>query len=129
MGVDSETRVRAEREMVLKSVLDAGRGHRSDPTLNMVRGNVKVSLEHTGDIDWDAAEIQRRLDQVGALDQARAEGFLAGLFMGTTLALEQMMFPDLESLYPEVESDEDLFDGFADVDADAIIEELEDESY
>lgn len=50
-----------------------------------------------------------------AIDQARAEGFAAGLFMGTTVAMEQMMFPDINSLYPEVE----------DVDADELLTELE----
>jgi len=39
---------------------------------------------------------------------------------------EDVMYPDLESLYPEVEGDADLFDGFADVDADAIVEDLDD---
>lgn len=124
MGVDSETRVRADREMVLKSVLDAGRGQRSDPTLNMVRGNVKVSLEHRGDIDWDAPEIQRRLNQAGALDQAHAEGFAAGLFVATLMMVVEPTYPDLESLYPEVDEGA-MFDGTADVDADAIVEELD----
>lgn len=113
--VDSETRVRVDRDTLLKSVLDAGRGRRSDPNLNLVRGNVKVTLDQQGDIDFDTPEIQRRLDRAGALDQARAEGFLAGLFMGTTVAMEQMMFPDINDLYPEVE----------DVDADELLTELE----
>lgn len=125
--VDSETRVRVDRDILLKSVLDAGIGRRSDPSLNMVRGNVKVTLDQQGDIDFGAPEIQRRLDRVGALDQARAEGFAAGLFVATLMmAVDEVMYPDLESLYPEVAGDTDLFDGFADVDADAIVEDLDD---
>jgi hypothetical protein len=117
--VDSETRVRVDRDILLKSVLDAGRGQRSDAELRLVRGNVKVSLEHAGDIDFDSPEIQRRLDRVGALDKAYAEGFLAGLFMGTTVALEEMMFPDLASLYPEAG---------ANIDADELVEELKEQA-
>jgi len=68
-------------------------------------------------------------------DKARAEGFAAGLFLGTSVAFEMglmsplagMMVGDLESLYPEVAGDEDvsLFDGTQDVAVEEMVEELE----
>lgn len=77
---------------------------------------------------------RRELDEAieNVEDRARAEGFAAGLFFGSTIAFEMgMMSPlvtDLESLYPEVAGDEeldDLFDGTQDVAVEEMVEELE----
>jgi len=121
----SVTRIDADRSILLKSILDSTR--HSQHSFGSVRGNVHVELDFGGDIDFDAPEIQRRLDRAGALDQARDEGFAVGLFLATLMmAVDDVMYPDLESLYPNVE-DEALFDGFADVDADAIVEDLDEQ--
>ena len=78
---------------------------------------------------------RRELDEAieNVEDRARAEGFAAGLFFGSTIAFEMGMmsplagmFTDLESLYPEVAGDEeldDLFDGTVAV--EEMVEELE----
>ena len=80
---------------------------------------------------------RRELDEAieNVEDRARAEGFAAGLFFGSTIAFEMGMmsplagmFTDLESLYPEVAGDEeldDLFDGTQDVAVEEMVEELE----
>lgn len=92
------------------------------------------------DDQWAEMEIRRVFQETERLDaegtEERAEGFAAGLFFGTTVAMaEGIMSPlagmatDLESLYPEVgeattEMGREVIED-ADIDAEELIRELE----
>lgn len=74
-------------------------------------------------------DTERLESEGGRVNDARLEGFGAGLFLGTLLAMEQSMgmggtmFGDLESLYPEDPNEFERED--IDVAADELVEELE----
>ena len=80
----ADVRIETERDGLLKRVLSG-----PDSTI-FARGDDRVSIAAEGDIDYTDAEIYRRLDREGAFDKPRAEGFLAGLLVGSTVSMDDL---------------------------------------
>lgn len=95
--MEPDFRKTLEREHILKNILSSPAGYDwdHDKTWNMVVGDSKASLHITGTIDWDDPTIQRRLERVGALEQAQTEAFLQGLFLGTMSAINPAVAEEL----------------------------------
>lgn len=94
--------VTVEREQIFKNLLTAPPPFDwdHDKTMHVVQGDDKAAVNITGTIDFEDSAIQRRLDRAGALDQARAEGFVTALWL---LSLAAVMENDINEW-------EDFFD-------------------
>lgn len=80
----ADVRINTERDGLLKRVLSG------PDSMIFVRGDDRVSIAAEGDIDYTDAEIYRRLDREGAFDKPRAEGFLVGLLVASTVSMDDL---------------------------------------
>lgn len=92
--LDPEVEIDVDAPILFKSLLDFN-GEDDDSKHVINRHDTKVTLDFSREIDFEDPTIRRRLDRAGAFERPTAEGFLAGLLVGSTVVIEETMFGDI----------------------------------